>query len=176
LATAPDGKVFLIEGKAHFGEMASTCQARDAHARRLIIKGIAETKAAYGVAEGSDWLSGFYQYANRLAHLNFLRKHGVAATLVFVYFMGDKEMRGPSSQDEWESYLTEVHRHLSLTRPIPGVVNAFIPVDALPRSLEQGMKYWGTPPFLTSAGKLNVVSGETESQGRETTTSRKPKT
>lgn len=131
LATVPDGKVFLFEGKAHLGEMASTCKARDDDARLKITRSIAETKGAFAVADSADWLSGFYQYANRLAHLHFLRKHGVQAKLVFVYFMGDQDMHGPSKMAEWETRLKEVHRHLGLPDTLPGMVNAFVPIDAL---------------------------------------------
>lgn len=137
LATAPDGHVFLFEAKAHLAEMASKCYAKDTDARKKIGASIAETKAAYGAAENSDWLQGFYQYANRLAHLYFLRKHGVPATLVFVYFIGDKGMGGPSSTAEWKEHLTGVYRHLGLIPPILGVVDVFVSVDEMPRSREE---------------------------------------
>jgi len=117
--------------------MASNCYAKDSDARKKIGDSIAETKAAYNAAEGSDWLQGFYQYANRLAHLHFLRKHGVPARLVFVYIMGDKQMGGPSSTAEWKEHLTGVYRHLGFIPPIPGVVDACVSVDEMPRSREE---------------------------------------
>ena len=132
LAVAVDGSVFLFEAKAHLGEMSSTCQAESDHSRRLISKALSTTKAAYGAPEASDWLSGFYQYANRLAHLHFLRIHGVQANLVLVYFTGDQEMGGPSSEEEWTSHLKAVRRHLGLSNSVAGVVNSFIHISALP--------------------------------------------
>lgn len=131
LAVAPDGSVFLFEAKAHVTEMSSSCQARAESSRRLINIAFSTAKAAFGVPESSDWLSGFYQYANRLAHLYFLRKHGVRASLVLVYFTGDQEMGGPLSQAEWTPHLKEVHRHLGLSEPVPGVVNAFMDTGTL---------------------------------------------
>jgi hypothetical protein len=123
LAVAPDGSVFLFEAKAHLMEMSSTCQARADSSRRLINKAFSTAKAALRVPETADWLSGFYQYANRLAHLYFLRKHGVRASLVLVYFTGDQEVGGPLSPAEWTPHLKAVHRHLGLSEPVPGVVN-----------------------------------------------------
>jgi hypothetical protein len=131
LAVAPDGSVFLFEAKAHLLEMTSTCQARADSSRRLINKAFSMAKVALGVPETADWLSGFYQYANRLAHLYFLRKHGVQASLVLVYFTGDQEVDGPLGPAEWKRYLKEVHRHLGLSGPVPGLVNAFIHTSAL---------------------------------------------
>lgn len=131
LAVAADGSVFLFEAKAHLREMSSTCQAGSDNSRRLISKALATTKAAYGVPESSDWQSGFYQYANRLAHLYFLRRHGFQANLVFVYFTGDQEMVGPLSEEEWRRQLKAVGRHLGLPDSVPGVVNAFVHTSAL---------------------------------------------
>jgi hypothetical protein len=49
------------------------------------------------------WAEGFYQLANRLAHLHFLRKNGVKAWLVLINFIGDRDMEGPSSEAEWRA-------------------------------------------------------------------------
>ena len=43
----------------------------------------------------------FYQLANRLAHLHWLRGQGVDARLVLVNFLNDSEMAGPTSAAEW---------------------------------------------------------------------------
>jgi hypothetical protein len=46
---------------------------------------------------------------NRLAHLYFLCElNGVPAFLVFVYFVNDQEMQGPTTKKEWQ---TETERH-----------------------------------------------------------------
>jgi len=49
--------------------------------------------SAYGVnrAYAGEWIdSHCYQYANRLAHLHFRRRRGVAAWLAQVYYLGDQ--------------------------------------------------------------------------------------
>jgi hypothetical protein len=76
-------------------------------------------------------------YANRLAHLTFLREQGVKAWLVFVYFYGDSEMSGPTSPEEWTNRFDAVHKHLGYEGDLSsrGVVNVFIPVDALETSV-----------------------------------------
>ena len=35
--------------------------------------------------------------------------------LVFVYFIGDTDVKGPSSRDEWETEIQTVHSVLGLT-------------------------------------------------------------
>ncbi len=127
LARDASGAIYLFEAKAHVGEMVSTCQASP-KSRAQIETALSDTKVAFGAASGADWLTGYYQYANRLAHQFFLRRAGVHAWLVFLYFTNDAEMQGPTSEAAWHVHLEEVHRQLGLpsnTR-IPGVLNVFV--------------------------------------------------
>ena len=68
-----------------------------------------------------DWKYGFYQYANRLAHLYFLReKARKEAYLVFLYFVGDST-HIPTSLDAWESVLKLQKKLMGLSADIlPG--------------------------------------------------------
>ncbi|HRO04833.1 MAG TPA: hypothetical protein PLS69_14635, partial [Terricaulis sp.] len=61
-------------------------------------------------APKAPWAEAFYQLANRLALLWFLRSRGQAAWLLLVNFVGDHEMKGPKSAAEWEAaYLVAWH-------------------------------------------------------------------
>lgn len=60
--------------------------------RKQIAEALARTREQLGVGEdaASVWLETHcYQYANRLAHLHFLKHHGVQAVLAHVYFVND---------------------------------------------------------------------------------------
>lgn len=127
LARDSSGTVFLIEAKAHLEEMASTCQASMA-SEQMISRAFAITKAKLGASDTADWLRGYYQYANRLAHLHFLRDQSVDAKLIFLYFTNDSDMGGPDSSDAWERSSEEVKRHLGLPagRQIAGLHDIYI--------------------------------------------------
>ena len=68
-----------------------------------------------------DWSGTFYQYTNRLAHLYFLReKNSIPTWLINIYFVNDKEVKGPECKKEWlaalqvaKSYLGTSHHKLS---------------------------------------------------------------
>jgi hypothetical protein len=124
--------VILIEAKAHFDELTSHCGAGEG-SRVLIDAALANTKTALAAAADADWSSPYYQYANRLAHLHFLRSLGVGARLAFVYFYGDTDMKGPMSPSEWKQRLSVVKAQLTISRPLEdvGVVDIFIPVQVL---------------------------------------------
>lgn len=125
------GTVILVEAKAHLAELASDCQA-SAASRERIAASLDLAKAALGAPPESNWLEGYYQYANRLAHLHFFQAHDVPAKLVFVYFTNDAEMRGPASEEEWKAGLAQVYRHLGLpASSLPHVINVFIDTSAL---------------------------------------------
>jgi hypothetical protein len=130
LATDESGRVFLFEAKAHAAEMSSTCAA-GAASRRIITRSLDLVKSALGVDETADWIAGYYQYANRLAHLHFLQTHGVDARLVFLYFTGDKQMKGPSSRSDWLPHINAAHTHLRIKSLEYGTINIFQDVEAL---------------------------------------------
>jgi hypothetical protein len=99
LGRLSDGSILLIEGKAHISEVLSTIQASNPNSVNLIEESLARTKRELGVRTKNPWTSPFYQYANRVAHLHFLRNlNGIKSYLVFVNFIGDKEMGGPKSE------------------------------------------------------------------------------
>jgi hypothetical protein len=72
-----------------------------------------------GVHRFYAWTGSYYQYANRLATLWFLRKHRLEARLVFVYFYGDSFPDGtpcPASPQEWEALMEARRLTLGLAR------------------------------------------------------------
>jgi hypothetical protein len=126
------GMRILIEAKAHVDELGSHCVASP-RSRQQIANAFYATKRDLGASEDCDWLDGYYQYANRLAHLKFLRAAGVDAHLVFLYFTGDRDIGGPTSPVEWENALIKVYRHLGLDpeRSPPGVHSIYVNVQDL---------------------------------------------
>lgn len=114
LAVTDAGDRILVEAKAHVDEMISTTQASPVSLER--IRGaLAETHGYLRARQGADWTTGFYQYANRLAHLYLLRVlNGVPAWLVFVDFVGDRAMEGPETAAEWEAATQVLHAALGI--------------------------------------------------------------
>ncbi len=127
LAQTSRGDIILVEAKSHIPELVSSCQA-EGPALELIKNSLAETAAFYGADSAAGWLEGYYQYANRLAHLYLLRHvNKVPAWLVFVCFVNDFDMAGPTSADGWKSGIEDVHAHLGIKRVrlAPHVVDLF---------------------------------------------------
>lgn len=127
----------LVEAKAHTGETKGGTNAGDA-AKAVIDAAFHQTQQAFGITTSNDWTKGYYQYANRLAALHFLRKHDVPARLLFLYFLGDKNQRlsspndvCPATEDEWRDCLDDQDRYLGLTDQIrekQGVHELFLEV------------------------------------------------
>ena len=131
LGLSSEGEVVLVEAKSHLNELRSDCGAAEPSLQK-IRESIAATKAHLQVAASADWLNGYYQYANRLAHLHFLQQHDASARLVFVYFVNDVDMAGPASVSDWEGGLATVYSALGLTEQPAGVLNVFIDVSVEP--------------------------------------------
>ena len=127
------GTIMLVEAKAHVGEMASSCTAEAPSSVTLINQSLNATKQALGASAGADWMNGYYQLSNRLAHLWFLRERGVDARLVLLQFTGDTGMPTASSPAAYREAFDTAMKHLGFdpAAEIPGVVPVYIDVAEL---------------------------------------------
>jgi hypothetical protein len=117
LGKADDGSVFLVEAKSHIAEVISHLAAKSMASIEKIHESLARTKQYLKVGADNDWTSPFYQYANRIAHLYFLREmNDVPAYLIFVYFLNDGAMGGPKVREEWRGALRLVKAYLGIER------------------------------------------------------------
>lgn len=92
--------VLLVEAKAHTAEILGSGCGAGGDRRALIQRRLNEFAARLGMARLPDsWLEAYYQAANRIAHLMFLRDCGVDAWLANVYFVDD--WHRPTAETEW---------------------------------------------------------------------------
>ena len=105
LAVTDRGQVLLVEAKAHIPEMVTApTQARGESAILKIQESLGRVKSFVNSKAPVDWSASFYQYANRLAHLYWMRElNGHDAYLVNLFLINDREMNGPSSEAEWRA-------------------------------------------------------------------------
>ena len=111
--------VVLIEAKGHIPEIVSPRTRASEPARGKIRRSMEEAQQALSPKSLGwvDWTGTFYQYANRVAHLHFLREHNrIPAHLVNVYFLNATDVGGPTAVDEWKGAITVVKSYLGLGR------------------------------------------------------------
>ena len=138
LARTSGGRRLLVEAKANLPEFDSSPTGASAGSLRKIREALDETRRFLRVGADTDWAKCFYQYANRLAHLYFLRElNKVDAVLVFVYFVGDTTVprQDPVTREGWESAIGLAAHHLGISTNSPwireNVADVFIDVDDL---------------------------------------------
>lgn len=112
----------LVEAKAHIKELNTKCGARDQRSIQIIEEALRATRKEFGADEtkASNWLNRYYQYANRLAVLYFMREHDIPAHLVFICFLGDSfparsNIKCPKTEAPWHKALADVHKRLGLS-------------------------------------------------------------
>jgi hypothetical protein len=130
----------LVEAKAHLDELRSPSTAASAASRSKIERAFATVQHALGISDGPVWTARYYQYANRLAHLWWLRQNGVDAKLLLVGFVGDTTMRGPSAPQAWEQAYKMADAALGLSGPnelSPHVLHVYPDVSLLSEPLSQ---------------------------------------
>ncbi|MCV0397633.1 MAG: hypothetical protein K5872_17485 [Rhizobiaceae bacterium] len=126
--------VVLVEAKAHLDELFSPPCAAGTSSLHRIDHALNSVREALGVRGGASWTDRFYQLANRIAHLYFLRSHGVDARLLLVGFVGDAEMGGPLDAGEWETAYRTAAYAMGLARRhalSPFIHHVHPPVSAL---------------------------------------------
>lgn len=137
LGKSRSGSIFLVEGKAHVTELLSPGTRASARSNGIIAAALSDVRSYIGAPSTVDWTQVFYQYANRLAHLYLLRKlNSVPAYLVFLYFVGDPDVDGPRTVDEWKSALVVAKGVLGLPkthRLSKYVLECFLHVSRLAR-------------------------------------------
>jgi hypothetical protein len=117
LARTAEGELLLVEAKAHIAEMVSPPSRASAASLRMIDKALAETQQALAPRSAVSWSGTFYQLTNRLAHLYLLRAlNRQPARMVFLYFVGDREIGGPETRAEWEGAIKVTEIYLGLGR------------------------------------------------------------
>lgn len=134
LARTSDGEYLLVEAKAHIAEIVSPASKASPASLAKIERALKETRDALAPKTTISWSGTFYQITNRLAHLYLLRRlNGVKARLVFLYFVGDSDVGGPRTIEEWEGAIrvTEAYFGIGKHKLSAYVHHAFVDVDAL---------------------------------------------
>ena len=129
-----DETAILIEAKAHVSEVLSRMQAKSTKSISLIEEAFVRTKKDLGIRNDNPWTSPFYQYANRIAHLHYLRNiNQKKVYLVFVNFVGDEEVGGPKDASEWAGVTELIHSYLGIGRSnlLPFIADLCIDVSEL---------------------------------------------
>ena len=115
----------LLEVKANHPEFTGTpCRASE-RTRGTIVRTLGRAKSRWLVHRDVEWTGSYYQHANRLAMLAFLEKHGIPASLVEIFFCGERFPDGrmcPASAEEWQPLLEA--RRLTLGLPAAGMESA----------------------------------------------------
>ncbi|MFW2589086.1 hypothetical protein [Sagittula sp. SSi028] len=114
LGTTFKGPV-LVEAKAHTKEFLSPASQAGAASHAMIARAFGAMHDDLGLISPCDWTKAFYQYGNRLAHLWWLRNNGVDASLLFVSFVHDTEMRGPVLPETWHAMFAAANHALGLS-------------------------------------------------------------
>ena len=140
LAKTSSGKILLVEAKAYVEEAVDYRSHAGSESLGRIHAALAEAKQAFGAALDAPWPSPFYQYANRLAHLYFLReRNGLDAYLLFLNCADAPDVPEPCSVEQWRGANRLVKKCLGL--------------GAHPYRDRVGTMIWSVPEMLTQQGR-----------------------
>lgn len=127
LATTSTKEIILVEAKANVVEFATDPSgAKSEKSIELIMDSLKKTQKFMGIKGKRNrpelWFNAFYQYANRLAHLYFLRELNKFPTyLIFLDIVNDPDSgkKAVKSTNEWESLVKLAEACLGITPTKP---------------------------------------------------------
>lgn len=93
----------LVEAKAHLREFFTPASQAGPQSLDRINAAFHAVQADLGIHPAMPWARVYFQYANRLAFLWWLRQQGVDAKLLFVGFLNDDDIGGPTSAETWQA-------------------------------------------------------------------------
>jgi hypothetical protein len=119
----------LVEAKAHLEELKSDCKANNNESINKIEKAFAATKQRFLIDSNNSWTKKYYQFANRLAFLNFMLDNGIKCSLLNIYFINGYEKKGRDknndpiivedksvkTEEEWGAEIKEEYKYLGIS-------------------------------------------------------------
>jgi len=109
--------VFIVEAKANIPEIVSPGTGAGSESKAKIMDAFSEVKEYLNINNNIDWSGTFYQYANRIAHLYYLRVlNGINAFLINIYFINDDSVEGPASEQEWHGAIRVIKQYLGIPK------------------------------------------------------------
>lgn len=120
--------VLLVEAKSYPDEVRGPGLSATAdRSVRMILEALGWAKGLLRAERTAAWTGDYYQYANRLAHLCFLRYQlGVPAWLVNLCFTDDPHEA--TSAEEWQAELPRIKQELGFrSGRIPYTVDVLLP-------------------------------------------------
>jgi hypothetical protein len=108
---------YIVEAKANIPEIVTPGTCADAGSKAKIVNAFSKVKKYLGINNNVDWSDTFYQYANRIAHLYYLRVlNGIDAHLINIYFINDDSVDGPHCTEEWYGAIKVIKQYLGIPK------------------------------------------------------------
>lgn len=109
----------LVEAKAHIGELEQKCEATSRNSITKIEKALTNAAENNGIKilSNNPWTKKNYQLANRIYILDLLKRYGIKAKLINIYFIGDmifKSRKSPQSEEEWYEKVDNMKKYLNI--------------------------------------------------------------
>ena len=102
LARTNSGKYLLVEAKAYPAEARTRCAATSPDSVQQIAASLSQAKTYFKASPEAAWESSYYQYANRLAHLYFMRDlNKLDAYLLFLNFVDAPDVDRQCATEHW---------------------------------------------------------------------------
>lgn len=124
----------LIEAKAHIGEVEQSTGA-SIDSIKKIEKALTNAAVNNGIniLSNNPWTKKYYQLANRIYVLDLLKRFGIRAKLINIYFVGDmisKNRKSPQDKASWSIEIERMKKYLNIEKAESlGILDLYLDID-----------------------------------------------
>jgi hypothetical protein len=106
----------IVEAKAHLKELKSPCKAEDKKSIEKIDRAFVSTQNRFHIVAKNSWMKEYYQFANRLAFVNFLLNCGIQCSLLNIYFINGwpNKPQNVTTSDIWKKAIRDEYSYLNI--------------------------------------------------------------
>jgi hypothetical protein len=109
---------FIIEAKARLNEgIDKGTDAKNEESIKIIEKAFEKTKKRFNIKTENNWLEKYYQFANRLAFINFMLENGVQCSLLYIYFINgwpNDPKNNVTNIESWKEIIHDEYKYLGI--------------------------------------------------------------
>jgi len=111
-------KWIIVEAKAHLDEIGpgEGTGAKEA-SRKIIEKAFEATQKRFNIKTQNSWLEKYYQFANRLAFVNFMLDNEIECSFLNIYFINgwsNDPQKNVTSAEMWKEKIQDEYMYLGI--------------------------------------------------------------
>jgi hypothetical protein len=111
-------KWIIVEAKAHLDELNTSSGATNQNSIQMIDSAFEATRKRFNINTHNNWREHYYQFANRLAFVNFMLDNNIKCSFLNIYFINgwpNDPAKNVTDEASWRRKIEDEYSYLGIT-------------------------------------------------------------